>query len=55
MLPVISKRFPAIDELVKDGVNGILFDSAHDLGQVLIRISENFPQNEVSDKLAWHD
>jgi Golgi nucleoside diphosphatase len=27
-VPVLAKRFPAIDELVVDGVSGYLFDKA---------------------------
>jgi len=46
-LPVLAKRFPAIPELVKDGVNGILFDKAEELELAIIKISEKFPKNEV--------
>jgi len=46
-VPVLAKRFPAIPELVKDGVNGILFDMAEELELAIIRISEKFPKNEV--------
>uniref|UniRef100_A0A915M7N7 Chitobiosyldiphosphodolichol beta-mannosyltransferase n=1 Tax=Meloidogyne javanica TaxID=6303 RepID=A0A915M7N7_MELJA len=50
-VPVLAKRFPAIPELVKDGVNGILFDMAEELELAIIRISEKFPKNEVLNEL----
>uniref|UniRef100_A0A915M6K0 Chitobiosyldiphosphodolichol beta-mannosyltransferase n=1 Tax=Meloidogyne javanica TaxID=6303 RepID=A0A915M6K0_MELJA len=50
-LPVLAKRFPAIPELVKDGVNGILFDKAEELELAIIKISEKFPKNEVLNEL----
>jgi glycosyltransferase involved in cell wall biosynthesis len=46
-LVVMAKRFPAIHELVNDKKNGILFDTAEDLEQAIIQISEEFPSNEV--------
>lgn len=50
-LPVLAKRFPAIPELVKDEVNGILFDTAKDLELAIIRVSEKFPKNETLKEL----
>jgi hypothetical protein len=46
-LSVLAKRFPAIHELVKDQKNGILFDTAKDLEQSILKISEKFPSNEI--------
>ncbi|BFZ55067.1 mannosyltransferase [Savitreella phatthalungensis] len=34
-LPVLAKRFEALDELIKEGVNGRIFDDAEDLTQML--------------------
>jgi glycosyltransferase involved in cell wall biosynthesis len=42
-IPVLAKRFPAIGELVIDGVNGRLFDKESDLKQSLIELATGFP------------
>ena len=35
-VPVLAKGFPAVDELVKDGVNGRVWESGQELGQQLV-------------------
>jgi len=46
-LPVLAKNFPALPELVKNGKNGILFDSSEDLMECLLEIADDFPNNAV--------
>jgi beta-1,4-mannosyltransferase len=47
-LPVLAKRFAAIDELVEDNVNGMLFDSAAELSSKIVLIAEGHPRNKVN-------
>jgi beta-1,4-mannosyltransferase len=42
-LPVAAKNFPALPELVKDGINGMLFDTSDDLANRLVQWFEDFP------------
>ena len=44
-VPVIARRYPAIDELVVDGTSGRLFDSALELRQALVALANGFPNN----------
>ncbi|CAD5216258.1 unnamed protein product [Bursaphelenchus okinawaensis] len=63
-LPVLAKKFPAIDEQVQDGVNGRLFDTSNHLRTQLIDIASEFAQNDGkiemrknvsgSGKTDWH-
>lgn len=46
-LPVFAKRFKAIGELVVDGVNGVLFDDANQLGQLMVDFGKD--QRVVED------
>ena len=49
-LPVLAKGYPALSELVEDGKNGIVFDSAEDLLNALLSIAIDFPENKVRNK-----
>jgi len=56
-VPVCAVRFDAVDEVVKDDVNGIIFDTSDDLYQALIQLLSNDDELErlrtgVRD-LAW--
>lgn len=42
-IPVLAKRFNCIGELVQDGQNGFLFDTATDLFQQLYSLATGFP------------
>lgn len=48
-LPVAAKKFEALPELVKDGINGVLFgddqhkDSAENLSDCIVKWFEDFP------------
>uniref|UniRef100_A0A915PAY1 Glycosyl transferase family 1 domain-containing protein n=1 Tax=Setaria digitata TaxID=48799 RepID=A0A915PAY1_9BILA len=42
-LPVIAKRFGCIGELVSDGHNGRLFDTSHELSQIIKSLTCGFP------------
>ncbi|KAI6176750.1 Chitobiosyldiphosphodolichol beta-mannosyltransferase [Aphelenchoides bicaudatus] len=50
-LPVLAKRFQAIDELVNDPVNGRLFDTSTQLCEALIEIAAGFPNNQTLNEL----
>uniref|UniRef100_A0A914H5B3 Chitobiosyldiphosphodolichol beta-mannosyltransferase n=1 Tax=Globodera rostochiensis TaxID=31243 RepID=A0A914H5B3_GLORO len=51
-LPVLAKNFPAISELVEDGRNGLLFDTAEELEGLLADISLGFPENPKLSELS---
>uniref|UniRef100_A0A183C810 Chitobiosyldiphosphodolichol beta-mannosyltransferase n=1 Tax=Globodera pallida TaxID=36090 RepID=A0A183C810_GLOPA len=51
-LPVLAKSFPAISELVEDGRNGLLFDTAEELEGLLADISLEFPENPKLSELS---
>ncbi|KAI6188618.1 Chitobiosyldiphosphodolichol beta-mannosyltransferase [Aphelenchoides besseyi] len=53
-LPVLAKKFPAIDEQINDGINGRLFDTAHQLRQILVELSTEFPSNTPLNELKKH-
>ncbi len=42
-VPVLAKRFNCIDELVRDGENGFLFDHASDLSDRFVSLFAGFP------------
>ncbi|KAI1729610.1 glycosyl transferases group 1 domain-containing protein [Ditylenchus destructor] len=44
-LPVLAKKFEAINELVVDGTTGKLFDNSQELKQDLIELAAGFPKN----------
>ena len=48
-LPVLAKGYPALSELVEDGKNGIVFDSAKNLLNALLSIAIDFPENKVCE------
>jgi len=64
-LPVLAKRFPAIDEQVTEGRNGRLFDTPTNLRQILIELATGFPNNQMLNELKrninaehrtnWHE
>ena len=45
-LPVAAVNFPALAELVKDGVNGRVFDDASELSDIIQEWFENFPDKK---------
>eukprot|EP00041_Stephanoeca_diplocostata_P039226 m.1600846 g.1600846 ORF g.1600846 m.1600846 type:complete len:481 (-) comp25352_c1_seq1:8447-9889(-) len=50
-LPVCAKDFSCLDELVQDGVNGVVFDTAAELCQHFQRLLADFPRkSEELDK-----
>ena len=42
-LPVAAKNFQALPELVKDGINGVLFDTSEELSERIVKWFEDFP------------
>ncbi|WWC90894.1 uncharacterized protein L201_005831 [Kwoniella dendrophila CBS 6074] len=50
-IPVLAKNFACIDELVKDGKNGKVFESGKELGEQLIRVLKGFPKSSKLDSL----
>ena len=42
-LPVVAKSFPALPELVKDGINGILFNTPKELADSIVKWFTDFP------------
>lgn len=49
-LPVIAKRFACIGELVVEGHNGRLFDTSHELSQIIKSLSCGFPSHSAQLK-----
>lgn len=47
-LPVFTAAYPCISELVQDGINGLHFSSAKELGQQLVEAFHNFPRHNNS-------
>ncbi len=45
-LPVCAADYRCINELVVDGTNGLLFDSASKLAAQLVELFEGFPHTE---------
>ena len=65
-LPVLAKKYSCLDELVKEGDNGHMFDSASDLADILTNLLRGFPLASVrlenlkenlseSPMVAWED
>lgn len=59
--PAFALNFPAIGELVKDGKNGKIFNSADELADLIIdhlekpsRISE-YRDNLLKERISWED
>ena len=42
-LPVAAKSFPALPELVKDGINGMIFNTPQELSSHLFAWFKDFP------------
>ncbi|KZS90284.1 hypothetical protein SISNIDRAFT_430973 [Sistotremastrum niveocremeum HHB9708] len=51
-LPVCALDFPCLDELVKDGVNGLVFRSAEQLSAQLESVLSGFPNSKLLRHLA---
>ncbi|WWC63065.1 uncharacterized protein I303_105664 [Kwoniella dejecticola CBS 10117] len=51
-LPVLARGFSCIDELVKDGQNGRVFDTGEEMGEQLINVIKEFPQAVELNKLT---
>ncbi|MGC8572333.1 MAG: glycosyltransferase, partial [Candidatus Micrarchaeia archaeon] len=49
-MPVLARRGTAMDELVKDGYNGYLFDSVDELPKLINKIMLNYKQMSYN---AW--
>ena len=47
-LPVLTAAYPCISELVQDGINGLHFSSAKELGQQLVEAFQDFPRHNKS-------
>lgn len=43
-VPVCAASYSCIDELVKDGQNGLLFSSAQELAQQWVELLQGFPR-----------
>jgi len=50
-LPVAAIHYNCLDELVKDGVNGVVFKDGEELGDVLVDLLEGFP-GQVDSRLG---
>eukprot|EP00037_Helgoeca_nana_P011710 m.105259 g.105259 ORF g.105259 m.105259 type:complete len:481 (-) comp21003_c0_seq1:67-1509(-) len=51
-LPVCAKQFSCLHELVKDGINGVTFDTSAQLGVQIVDLLRGFPNNtQQLDKL----
>ncbi|WWC71762.1 uncharacterized protein I206_105721 [Kwoniella pini CBS 10737] len=51
-LPVLSKKFNCINELIKNDKNGKIFENGEEMGKQLIDVLTNFPKSEKLDKLS---
>ncbi len=49
-MPVLARRGTAMDELVKDGYNGYLFDSVDELPELIDKIMQNYKEMSYN---AW--
>ena len=54
-LPVASVSFPALPELVKDGVNGRVFLNSQELGDIIQDWFQGFPLAKRPDQQAIRD
>ncbi|KAL7423455.1 mannosyltransferase [Cryptotrichosporon argae] len=55
-VPVLARKFACIAELVRDGVNGRVFDTGEQLGQQLVESLTGFPAAPALDRLrAYFD
>ncbi|GMS89166.1 hypothetical protein PENTCL1PPCAC_11341 [Pristionchus entomophagus] len=43
-VPVLAKKFPAIGELVRENLNGHLFDTSDDLTELLVKMARGHPK-----------
>ena len=48
-LPVAAIQFPALSELVQDGVNGHVFTTSHQLSDIIVSWFRNFPDLRDAD------
>jgi beta-1,4-mannosyltransferase len=44
-LPVCARRFSCLNELVRDGVNGLSFDTADELSAQIVGLFRGFPSS----------
>eukprot|EP00770_Monocercomonoides_exilis_P006754 MONOS_6720.1-p1 / transcript=MONOS_6720.1 / gene=MONOS_6720 / organism=Monocercomonoides_exilis_PA203 / gene_product=Chitobiosyldiphosphodolichol beta-mannosyltransferase, family GT33 / transcript_product=Chitobiosyldiphosphodolichol beta-mannosyltransferase, family GT33 / location=Mono_scaffold00216:81079-83057(-) / protein_length=477 / sequence_SO=supercontig / SO=protein_coding / is_pseudo=false len=51
-VPAIARQFKCINELVKDNVNGVLFDTSQQLTEHLLDLLNDFPHNEKLSQLS---
>ena len=54
-LPVAAVSFPALPELVKDGVNGRVFQNSQELGDIIQDWFQGFPLAKRPDQEAMRD
>ncbi|KAG8834373.1 mannosyltransferase [Serendipita sp. 399] len=50
-LPVCALNFPCLNELVKDGHNGLVFNTAEELADQLVTLLREFPHSEPLERL----
>ncbi|WVO17411.1 hypothetical protein L204_105103 [Cryptococcus depauperatus] len=50
-VPVLARNFACIDELVKEGRNGMVFNTGEELGTQMIDLLSSFPSSEKLAKL----
>ncbi|KAJ3527074.1 hypothetical protein NM688_g8177 [Phlebia brevispora] len=50
-LPVCARNFACLDELVKDGINGLVFEDAEQLSKQLVSLLTGFPSSPKLDSL----
>ncbi|CBY35308.1 unnamed protein product [Oikopleura dioica] len=59
--PAFALNFPAIGELVKDGKNGKIFNSADELAEIIIdhlekpSLISEYRENLVKERISWED
>ncbi|KAF8323368.1 mannosyltransferase [Clavulina sp. PMI_390] len=51
-LPVCALNFACLDELVKPGINGVVFDTAQELAEHFEHLLASFPTNPELDRLT---
>ena len=54
-VPVCAYRFPCLNELVQDDVNGRTFEKADELSEILVELLEPLASSKRGDHLANHD
>lgn len=50
-IPVLTKCFSTVNELILHGINGYLFDTSQELCQLLLKLGHNFPNSKELNEL----